>query len=76
MERIEDQEWDFTKARWRQPAARPRVVVAVSFATDEFERLATRAEERGLTVATLVRQLALDGMADDHAVDEEQNGKD
>lgn len=52
--------WDFEKAEKREPAKRARVVVSVPFSREDFERVATKAEELGKRTSEFIREAALD----------------
>ena len=54
-----DDSWDLDNAELKRPVSRPRAVVSVSFARDEFEKVEAMAKSQGQRVSTYIRETAL-----------------
>jgi hypothetical protein len=51
--------WDFEAAEKSPPATKPRAVVSVAFAREEYERVASRAEQVGKKTSEFIRDAAM-----------------
>lgn len=51
--------WDDDTAEVRKPVKKPRAVVSVAFPATDFELVAAKAREGGLTVSGYIRQAAV-----------------
>ncbi len=51
--------WDDDTAEVRQPIRKPRAVVSVAFPAADFELVAARARENGVTVSGYIRSAAV-----------------
>jgi uncharacterized protein (DUF1778 family) len=50
--------WDYDRAE-RRPGRKPRAVVSVAFSREDFERVASAAEQSGMKVSEFIREAAL-----------------
>ena len=58
---LEDAEnWDFSTAETRPPVKAARAVVSVGFGREDYERVATCAENTGVRISEFIREAALE----------------
>ena len=58
-ELMDPSSWDDDTAEVRQPVRKPRAVVSVAFPSVDFELVAAKAREEGVTVSGYIRQAAV-----------------
>lgn len=53
-------QWDLDAAEARRGVAKPRAVVSVAFARDDFDRVSECAEQQGKKTSEFIREAAMD----------------